>query len=205
MPNAYTAPIHEGQDIDFRDFILRCARGFGFALMQRDDPADEPLKTRYEPDTRYHDEKLAAAWKTLEAADALTDDQLAIRAQEEYDAQFRAHEEATEKNDAEIERYDAMIARTEAWIVPDELEEMKATVLQWLYESKDWDTARVYPEPPEAVLTPAALREQRREAALSDIAYHSKNRDEEIERTAERNRYIELLLASLPTETSDPS
>lgn len=197
MPNGYTAPIHEGEDISFREFILRCARGFGFAVMQRDEPMDAPLKTEFEPNTTYHDEKLAAAWKTLEAVDALTDEELSQQAQQEYDGQLRMHEEATQKNEAERERYDAMIAKVEAWIVPDELSEMKATILGWLNESKSWDTDRVYPEAPERVLSAAELRERRRESALSDIAYHAKNRDEEIQRTTERNRYAQLLLASL--------
>lgn len=197
MPNAYTAPIHEGEDITFRDFILRCSRGFGFAIMQRDDAADVPLRTHYEPETKYHDDALAAAWKTLEAVDALTEEELAVQAQQEYDAQLQAHEEAAERNDAEEARYDAMIAKTEAWVVPEELAEMRATVLRWLEESKGWDTGRAYPEAPIGVRTPAELREERRERALRDIAYHSKNRDDEIQRTAERNRYIELLLSSL--------
>jgi len=196
MPNGYTAPIYEGEDISFRDFILRCARGFGFAVGQRDEPMDAPLKTYFEPNTKYHDDALKKAWATLERVDAMSDAELEQEAQERYEAGVRAHEEAAEKTAAMAERYDAMIEKVEAWPVPGELAEMKKTILGWLRESREHDAGRVYPSMPERQ-TGAELREELRERAMRDIAYHVKSRQEEIDRTEERNAYARLLLDSL--------
>ena len=197
MPNSYTAPIHEGKDISFRDFILRCARGFGFAIEQRDEAADVPLRTHYEANTSFDDRELEKAANLLNRLAIVSDAELAEEAQAAYERQLAAHVEAKEAAEAERKRYDAMIVQVEAWEVPTELDEMKASILKWLRDSKAFDTDRIYPKRPERPPTGAEYRRQLLDEALRDVEYHSRSRAETIHRNADRNRYLRLLLESL--------
>ena len=44
MPTGYTAIIEDKPGLTLREFALRCARGMGACIMQRDDNMDEPPK-----------------------------------------------------------------------------------------------------------------------------------------------------------------
>lgn len=197
MPNGYTAPIYEGKDISFRDFILHCGRGFGFAIEQRDQSGDVPLRTDpVEPQTTYHDTSIENAHALLAHLAEASDDVLAEEAQREYFAQMAGWVEGKERAAAMAERYDRMIREVQAWSVPSELENMKETVLKWLDESRGRDV-RLYLDRPAPAETGAERRKRLEKQALDDIAHHERERATHVARVDDRNRYIRLLLESI--------
>ena len=52
MPTGYTAIIEEKPDLTFREFALKCARGMGACIMQRDEGMDS--LPRVDPPSDYH-------------------------------------------------------------------------------------------------------------------------------------------------------
>jgi hypothetical protein len=57
MPTGITAAIYEGKDVSRDEFLMRVARSFTLAIMQREDDPDAPLK-HDEPDHSYHNEEI---------------------------------------------------------------------------------------------------------------------------------------------------
>lgn len=71
MPTGYTNRIQNGEITEFKDFALACARAFGALISMRDDALDAPMPAEILPDTKYHDDHIAAA--TLEIDDSRAD------------------------------------------------------------------------------------------------------------------------------------
>ena len=44
MPTGYTAPVEDGEITDLKTFALQCARAFGVAIEQRDEPMENPIR-----------------------------------------------------------------------------------------------------------------------------------------------------------------
>jgi hypothetical protein len=44
MPTGYTAPVEDGEITDLKTFALQCARAFGVAVEQRDEPMENPIR-----------------------------------------------------------------------------------------------------------------------------------------------------------------
>ena len=63
MPTGYTSIIEDKPGLTLREFALRCARGMGACIMQRDDDMDEPPKAPEPSD--YHLEAGKAAESRL--------------------------------------------------------------------------------------------------------------------------------------------
>ena len=45
MPTGYTYDLYDGKDIEFPDFVMKCARAFGALIEIRDDPMDAAIPT----------------------------------------------------------------------------------------------------------------------------------------------------------------
>lgn len=197
MPTGYTAPVGDGKMTTLEDFAWSCARGMGFLIVMRDDPHDAPIPERFEPDTKYHDERLAEAEMALQELRGLTDDQCSERMERERADKTNQREGYNAKKRLILARYEAMRSKVLAWSVPNELSGMKDFMLNQLAESIRFDGGEsTYPETP-PVLSGSEWRNKKIEEYAKQIAYHTAERTKEIERTAERNRYLRLLRESL--------
>lgn len=196
MPNGYTAKIYDGSDVTLRGYLLGVARAMGYAVLQRDDSADVPVR-KAEPTTRYHDESIDKArrrrdWlQTLDAHDAERE------ARAEHEAEHASWVESRDRMHEMQLRYETMIANVEGWHPDPLIESTKEVALKYLRESLEFDTYNSGPPVPQ---TGAAWLSQQLAIAERNIAYHEAERAKEIERTAERNRYIDAFYASLPAE-----
>lgn len=194
MPNGHTQAVADGTTT-WTEFIKDCARGFGFAVLQRDEGRDVPLKTHYEP-SDYHQTGLREAEEAHARAVAMTEleaERLALKAFETGRLDYAAR---VRKAEATAARYDRFIALTLEWDAPPELAEMKSSILGWLREGREWDS-KVYGEAPTQVESGRAYREKLIAHAADEIAYHQKGYAEEVARTNGRNHYLRLLMESL--------
>jgi hypothetical protein len=198
MATGYTAPIHDGEDITFEQFVLRCARAFGAAIHQRDESMDVEIR-EMEMDSWYTE--------SAEKARAVMDETLA-RAPEEWQSAFdeevlRAEEynERIKRNNSELTaRYEAMIAQVEAWTPPTrEHYELKEFMLKQLHESLDFDVSTYRQKPPESV-------DSFREAEIARVTRSYANAVEalakEQERVRSQNAWVRALRDSLSQEAN---
>lgn len=197
MPSSYTAPIVDGEDVTFEQFMLLCARGMGALIMMRDEPLDAPIPDEFEPHTSYYDESEAKARATLKFLDSASLVELAHGA-EAYNAERVAYrDEYLAKARLAEERIDVMLAKVEAWEPPtDEHVNFKSFVVDQLTETRRHDGVGGY-VPDATPLSVDEWVEHERSTAEGNITYATKHRRDEIARTAERNAWVRALRESL--------
>lgn len=196
MPSGITADIYEGKDLTLRGYLLRVGRSMGYAVTQRDDPTDAPLRRVEASDyhVRQLDKALAriAELHAMSAAERIT---AAQAAQDEAQARWEA--QRVERSELG-ERYREMISRVREWQPEPIIAATKAYALKYLEESLEGD-CRYSSPPPKRQTTGAWWREQL-EAALKSATYHREENVKEITRAADRNAAIDALYASLPAD-----
>lgn len=201
MPTSYTAKVEDGTVTELRDYMLICARAFGALVMMRDEPLDAPIPERFEPDTRYYDEQIAMLTKEISRITALTPDDALTESLAANNEVRRLHREREVADQERLRRHQAMAAKVRAWMPPSpDHDEYKAFMLQQLEESAKWlGTKRDLP--------PMSIGETWRQERLADLADSlaraTKRRSEEIERTAQRQKWVDALRAALPPASSE--
>ena len=199
MPTGLTAPIYEGkEDFTFEDFALRCARQFGVFILQRDDPADTPAKSRFEVDA-YHTGRVTTARAKLTELESMPEDVVMDRAEHAARMEQERYEEALAKDEDMAERYDAMIARTEAWKPSDKWERLREFMLKQLRESKEFDCGvSEYMKPKNR--NAGEWYADELEAAQKELMRAEQSLAEETERQAERTEWAQQLYVDLGIE-----
>ncbi len=197
MPTGYTSAIEDG--ISFRDFVLRCARGMGACIMQRDDPMDQPPKMEVVSD--YHKTELEKAEKRLTELKAMSDSDAQTKAEEDYKKEIESLEASIRKNNDLRDKYRSMLSKVEAWNppTPDHVGFKKFMVDQ-ITESIDFDCNHDYYSEKLKKITPISAHEWRAaqiKKVLWDLDYHKNELSKEIERTADRNNWIARMYESL--------
>lgn len=190
MPTGYTADVVDGKITTLKDFALRCARGMGATIMMRDEPWDAPIPERFEPSTKYHDERLAEAKATLAEIESLTPSQCEDRAAKDYADRLASHQKYEAARRTENDRLRDMIAKVDAWNT--EAEGIREFMLDQLRIS-----VSDYKSPPPQEMTGAEWLATTRQEALRSLSYHEKQLADEIHRNAMRNQWLADLRRSL--------
>lgn len=190
MPTGYTAAVESGEITTLTQFALQCARGMGACVTMREDPWDTPIPERFEPSTKYSEERLAHARALLAEVDALTDEECDTRARAEYEVALQRHKDYEAARDLRNERHHAMLEKVRKWHT--EAEGIREFMIEQLTISIDNYRGM---EPQE--LTGAEWRVDTRREALRDIHYHEKSIAEEIHRVTLRNQWLADLRLSL--------
>lgn len=190
MPTGYTAAVGSGEIKTLKQFALQCARGMGACITMRDAPWDTPIPERFEPETAYHEEKLAAAKALLADLDTLTLAECAERAKTDYAAQQERYEKYRHERDAENGRYERMLSKVLDWHTEAE------GIRDFMIDQLQISIIPPIEQPPQELSGEEWLREERR-GAMWDIAYHEKAIADEIHRVAGRNNWLAALRRSL--------
>lgn len=196
MPTGYTAQVEDGTVTELRDYMLICARAFGALISMRDDPMDAPIPEKLEASTGYYDEQIAALTNEISRLSAMTADEALTASLAANDETRRLHREYEAADQLRLDRHLAMADKVKAWEPPspDHIE-YKAFMLQQLEVSSRWlGTKRELP--------PMPVGDEWRKQFLADLAERlesaQKNRAEEIERTASRQKWLDDLRSALP-------
>lgn len=195
MPTGYTAPVQDGKITEFRDFALQCARAFGALVEMRDEPMDAPIPEELKP-SRYHDEAVVEAKAELAALERMSASACEALAEKHYQRYVR-EAEAFVKRQAQVrQRYEAMLAKVEAWTAPTrDHEGLKKFMADQLTESIRFDCGYT-PEKPRR-LSGAQWRTQERARLKRDISYHTAEGKKEVQRAKERTAWVKALRESL--------
>lgn len=196
MPSGYTAKLFDGEQ-DFRDFVHGAARGMAFMITMRDAPADAPFPEEFKPQTDYHEKEILRAEESYRRFMNMTDEEAEAAADDSYNAQMAAYKKSQEEDQIRSDRYQNMISQVQAWEVDPILDSFKDAMIKWLQESDQFDNVHGLGFGFPSHLSGKDYREGGMATALRDIDYHTEEIQKEIERTAERNKYLKALREAL--------
>lgn len=200
MTTYYTSDLYEGKDIEFADFVMKCARAFGAFFELRDEPLDSPLPEEF-VSSRYHTEQLEKAEAEVLRIKAWDESEADRQAQLAYERAQRDYEETVAEQTARRNRYEAMLAKVRAWTPPTKQhEELKVFMVMQLIKSIDYDCSLEHLTSPER-LTGAAFKEEQLKSAHRQVSYHTKHVEDEVRLAVKRTNWVGALRQSL-TESS---
>ena len=195
MPTGYTSMISDG--CSFEEFVWSCARAFGANITMRDDPNDAKI-LEYKPDD-YHLNILTEAEKELEEFDKLTDKEIDIQIEKEYQEEIKRIEQRKKEDKLLRKKYEDMLEKVKNWNPPSsDHTKLREFMIEQIESSIEYDCGHYDKESP--VVKPS--RKQwliaKNESILNDIKYHKKGYKEECERTEGRNKWNKQLAKSVP-------
>jgi hypothetical protein len=195
MPTGYTAGVADGSITDFRAFAMQLARGMGALVMMRDEPSGAPVRERFEP-SDYYPKKLADLRAERDRLYAMSDDDAQVEADREYAKDQTAQARAKAEHGEQQARYDAMIAKAEAWTgAPEGIKEF---ALDQLREGRRFDCGREFTWYRNVEqMTGAEWRRDALAKVAKDIECHSVEEGKDRARTDGRNAWLAQLRASL--------
>lgn len=198
MATGYTYDVVEGKLTDFKAFALRCAHAFGALITLKEESMDCPIP-EFKPEP-YYEAHLAEAKNELSKLRAMTPadcEAMALQAYREVQAGLqKSYEESLVVRD----RLLAMRSKAADWRPPtSEHQGLKDFMIQQLDDTLKWEGNPKIPEVQKK--TGAEWLAVRVESAERDIQYYTQERDKEIKRCDERNRWVKELRASLVPKT----
>ena len=118
MPTGYTAGIIDGEITTFEQFATQCTRAFGATIHMRDNPMDSP----YEPRTpsEYYTNSLQSQREELERMESLTDEDIVQEFETSMRDSLEYHEKGLEKDKANLEKLNSILASAKSWVPPTE-------------------------------------------------------------------------------------
>jgi hypothetical protein len=196
MPTGYTAAVKDG--ITFEQFALRCARAMGALVTLRDEPMDAPLPEKLEPSS-YYANKVAETQAELSRLHALTPEQAETEASRRHAEAVTYNQQRIDEINALRSRYLFLLTEVKLWQPPTtEHEPFKDFMIEQLESSLRFDcdvSYYVMNQPKQR--TGDEYRSEQVLEALRSLTYYQQQYANEVERTAERNAWLQQLRASL--------
>lgn len=196
MATGYTAPVQSGEVDTLEAFALRCARAFGALVMMRDDPMDAPIPERIDFDTSFHDKELAAAEARLAELATMSPHERERAADLAHSAELDRWERRVSADELTHHRYSTMLAKVEAWAVPDDLAKLRSFMIEQLVSSMEFDCAFLNDPPPKPLAADEWHAAEVTKATWSRD-YHTEQRAKAAARAADATRWLDQLRASV--------
>lgn len=197
MTSAYTCVVQNGTVTDLSGFALRCARAFGALVPMRDEPMDAPLPEKLEPSVSHHDERIEKYQNILKAIDLLSEEDCQSKADSSYEVEIEYYKKRLQERDDEIQRCEKMLVKVRAWRVPEELLTLKTFMMTQLSQAIGF--LRYEIENPIHKSGETWRKEEKREARMK-VNYHMREKQDEIDRTAKRQEWLDMLRSALKKE-----
>lgn len=136
MPTGYTVNVVDGKLTNTKDYLLRCARAFGFLAFMKDEPLDAPIPDEIPKSTFYQD-RYEEAKEELKKLEAMTKDDIHNAAEQAWRKSIESDTRLYEKWSEENARCEAMKQKVLQWNPPEELNGVKEFAIQQLDISKE--------------------------------------------------------------------
>lgn len=203
MPTGYTAGIIDGKIKTFPEFAKQCMRAFGAVIHMRDERMDAEYVQR-EPST-YHNEQLEKANALLLEAETLSDDEIVTKRKAQLETDKEYYIESVAKTNKNWEDLTKMLTEVESYNPPtSEHTGIKDFMKQQLTSTLEYDGSDRYAKEKLAeiekqlkTLNADAIRKDMIKEAKKDIAYHTKELNEDIKRCEESNKWVQDFLKSI--------
>jgi len=195
MPTGYTADISKG--MSFNDYAMGCARAFGALVLMRDEAKDAQIPEKIEP-SDYHEKALKTAKARLTKLEGMSLDDANFQSTSDWDRAEESRLNRLSENKKLRVKYELMLRRAKEYISPTpDHDSFREFMISQIEESIKWDCSESYYENPEEMLSGEDWLNKEKVAEEKNIHYHTKNNNEEIERTNDRNSWLNSLRNSL--------
>ena len=189
----YTYPVLNGEVTNFPDFALNCARAFGALVTLRDEPTDAPIPDQFEPSS-YHKEALEGQELLLAELRKMDATQMAQHRDTDEMLRQQQREERIKESIEATERLNQMIAEVENWEPPTS-DHIRLQV--FMLDQLRMSDARFYDYDKDPLPDAQTYHASRIKEAEDKLEYHRKAYAEEVERTNQRNQWLQQLRESL--------
>ena len=203
MPTGYTAGIEDGKITTGKEFLKLCTRAFGVAINLKDEPLSVPTPTKFDPNTYYK--------KRLEDEKANFEKFKAMSFEEARDEMIKAYKDRVDMYKSMLEgslkrnkQYAKIRAEVEDWNppTPDHIELKKFALKQidmCIETQEQIDRYRKYAneELDDSDSAVAEYIHEQTEFHRQDVKRAKESWDDEVKRTGDKNKWMELFLNSL--------
>jgi hypothetical protein len=195
MPTGYTNAVRERDNMPFREFALKCARAMGACIMQREEDMDSP--PREVVASTYHADETLKTRAEIARLEAMTPGEIEGAALAADDRYAKLYAEMSSERKVTQKRYEAMLEQVEAWKAPSpDHEGFKKFMREQLTESISFDCGDLHMDKPKRT-PPGEWYKTELARERGNLDYHMQKQAEEVARTADRNKWIRELYASL--------
>ena len=196
MPTGFTECLSEG--VSFNEFALRCTRNFGVMMDMRDEPLGAEIPKEF-PTSTYHRDELRQAMKELQKLQKMSILEVDMKAQEEYDSEYKRVDAAIKKCNDLHQKYTDMLAQVYEWQPPTpDHEELKKFMVKQITESIEWDcNSSYYQDNVPHLLLGEKWRKKELARVMEDINYHAEHWATDRKNAASRTKWMQDLRASL--------
>lgn len=196
MPTGYTSRIADG--IEFKDFVMQCARAFGALVTMRDDPFDAPVPDEFKPSS-YEKSMIDRNIDRKLQLQTMTDEEAEIESQKQYEKEKASNQKYIDDHKILKLKYELMLEKVRAWTPPTkDHEELKRFMTEQIQSSirgdcdiSYWEGKTIYK------MSGKDWRERELNEAVENIAYYNKKYAEELERCKQRTAWVRALKESL--------
>lgn len=201
MPTGYTAGIIDGTIKDFNEYAKQCSRAFMIHL--RDEPMNSEYQKR-EP-SNYHFEEIEKSKLELNRLLLLTDVELVIQEKMKLLENREYHLLGKEKQEDNKEKLEGFLVKAMNYIPPTELHNGIADFMQsQLKTTIEFDCSGTYHIKALKTISdemenmnPKNIRKKLQAEANKNIEYHTKERESELKRCKDTNKWYEDFINSL--------
>lgn len=203
MPTGYTAGIEDGTITTGKDFLKLCTRAFGIAMDLRDKPLSVPTPTKFEPDTYYRDriEKEKAA---LENAKNMSFEDAKAKMAKSYEDRIKMYNSIAERYIENNKKYAKVRAEVEAWNPPTKehynLKKFALEQIDMCIEKQEWIDEYLQKSNEKLDDSDEAVKKfiaEEIESCHESVVRAEASWEEELERVASKNAWMEKFLSSL--------
>jgi len=199
MPTGYTAELME-KGMEFKPFVLQCARAFGALVLMRDAPMDAPIPEKFEP-SDYNIKYLARAQEKHKTLSAMTNDERVAFGQAEKEKAVKSAYKKRERYKIQNERLSEMQSQVMAWKPPtpdhEGLKNFMREQIEISMNNLGYIEKRIEAS---EIKSPTAFYVEAVSESYREIEYHSKENAKEIERAESRTKWVNELRKSLGIE-----
>lgn len=196
MPTGYTAELME-KGMEFKPFVLQCARAFGALITMRDDPMDADIPDKFEP-SDYNVKGLAEAIQEHKRLQDMSYDKKMAFGKKQKAENIKGLQKSLATATAENERLSEMARQINAWKPPTpDHAELKNFMLNQInismhnlsYSHEHLDDAEE--RSPMSYYVTAVSH------VAWEINYHTEENKKECERAENRTEWVKQLRMSL--------
>lgn len=203
MPTGYTAGILDGKITTFPQFAKQCMRAFGAVIHMRDEDMDAEYKERTPSD--YHYKEIERANQLYKDAQTLSDKQIISGKKKELEESKKYHLEKIEKEKVDRKAMNVILDEVRKWQPPTpEHTGIKDFMIDQIVKTIDFDCDSKYHtkalqkiEYQLLNLNAESIRRDMKEKAAKDLAYHTKEHNEELKHCEKSNKWVADLLNSI--------
>ena len=203
MPTGYTAGIEDGKITTGKDFLKLCTRAFGIAIELKDEPLSVPTPTKFEPDT-YYKKRLEDEKANFEKFKAMSFEEARAEMVRAYEDRVDMYKSMLESSLKRNEQYARVRAEVEDWNppTPDHIELKKFALKQidmCIDTQEQIDRYREYAneELDDSDSAVAEYIHEQTEFHRQGVKRAKESWDDEVKRTEDKNKWMELFLNSL--------